>query len=347
VKFFLAPKNIILYIIFFSGMPNITVKKKLFLREIDEENYSDEDVELLCFNFGIEVDEITSDRKEAEKERGFSEELYKFSDEVTYKIAVPANRNDLLCLEGLARALRVFLNKESPPIYTEIKTETPVQCLVRNSVLSVRPIIVCAILRNLSFTEETLKSFMNLQDKLHQNIGRERTLVSIGTHDFDKIQPPFVYEARPPSAISFVALEQHKSMSPGELFSLYRVGGSKAKKYLHIIEDMACYPLLLDSEGVVLSLPPIINGEHSRVSTETRNVFIECTATDYVRACVVLDTIICMFSQYSQPRFTYESVEVLYPDGARQIYTMSCREETIAVDYINQHIGVTLSASVR
>jgi hypothetical protein len=101
VKFFLAPKNIILYIIFFSGMPNITVKKKLFLREIDEENYStfplfglilslllffnlgDEDVELLCFNFGIEVDEITSDRKEAEKERGFSEELYKFSDEVS------------------------------------------------------------------------------------------------------------------------------------------------------------------------------------------------------------------------------------------------------------------------
>ena len=31
------------------------------------------------------------------------------SDAVIYKIDIPANRYDLLCLEGLARGLRVFL----------------------------------------------------------------------------------------------------------------------------------------------------------------------------------------------------------------------------------------------
>jgi phenylalanyl-tRNA synthetase beta subunit len=37
---------------------------------------------------------------------------------------------------------------------------------------------------------------MDLQDKLHHNIGRKRTLVAIGTHDLDTLTPPFSYEAR-------------------------------------------------------------------------------------------------------------------------------------------------------
>lgn len=33
------------------------------------------------------------------------------STDVIYKIDIPANRYDLLCLEGLARALRIFLGE--------------------------------------------------------------------------------------------------------------------------------------------------------------------------------------------------------------------------------------------
>lgn len=35
---------------------------------------------------------------------------------VVYKIDVPANRYDILCLEGLARALRIFLEVDQPPV---------------------------------------------------------------------------------------------------------------------------------------------------------------------------------------------------------------------------------------
>jgi phenylalanyl-tRNA synthetase beta chain len=59
---------------------------------------------------------------------------------------------------------------------------------------------VCAVLRNITFTEASYKSFIDLQDKLHQNICRKRTLVAIGTHDLDTLAPPFTYEALPPSA---------------------------------------------------------------------------------------------------------------------------------------------------
>lgn len=50
----------------------------------------------------------------------------------------------------------------------------------------------------------------------------------------------------------------------------------------------------------------IINysGEHSRICTKTRNVFIEATGTDLHKAIVVLDTLITMFSEYCEEPFT-------------------------------------------
>ncbi|KAG6466171.1 hypothetical protein ZIOFF_076035 [Zingiber officinale] len=39
-------------------------------------------------------------------------------EEVIFKIGVAANRYDLLCLEGIAWALRIFIEKEASPLYT-------------------------------------------------------------------------------------------------------------------------------------------------------------------------------------------------------------------------------------
>jgi phenylalanyl-tRNA synthetase beta chain len=41
--------------------------------------------------------------------------------------------------------------------------------------------------------------------------------------------------------------------------------------------------VIYDAKRTVCSLPPIINGEHSKISLSTRNVFIECTATDLTK----------------------------------------------------------------
>lgn len=61
------------------------------------------------------------------------------------------------------------------------------------------------------------------------------------------------------------------------------------KHFVPIIEHSEVYPLITDSQDVVLSLPPIINGEHSKITVGTRNVFIECTATDINKASIVLN----------------------------------------------------------
>lgn len=45
-------------------------------------------------------------------------------------------------------------------------------------------------------------------------------------------------------------------------------------------------------------------GEHSKITLATKNVFIECTATDLNKACIVVDTIVTMFSEYCARPFT-------------------------------------------
>lgn len=79
------------------------------------------------------------------------------------------------------------------------------------------------MLRDVSFNPARYASFIDLQDKLHQNICRKRSLVAIGTHDLDTIQGPFIYDALPPKDIKFKALNQTEVHSAVELMDIYSV----------------------------------------------------------------------------------------------------------------------------
>eukprot|EP00490_Sorites_sp_Unknown_P021385 CAMPEP_0114688516 /NCGR_PEP_ID=MMETSP0191-20121206/63556_1 /TAXON_ID=126664 /ORGANISM="Sorites sp." /LENGTH=50 /DNA_ID=CAMNT_0001976077 /DNA_START=70 /DNA_END=218 /DNA_ORIENTATION=+ len=48
---------------------------------------------------------------------------------------------------------------------------------VKKETAQIRPFVVGAILRNVTFDKDRYESFIELQDKLHQNICRRRTLV--------------------------------------------------------------------------------------------------------------------------------------------------------------------------
>lgn len=76
-------------------------------------------------------------------------------------------------------------------------------------------------------------------------------------------------------------------------------------KYLHIIRDSPVYPVIYDSKRTVCSLPPIINGDHSKITLNTRNVFMEITATDKTKLEVVNNIMVTMFSQCTDEPFTY------------------------------------------
>ena len=166
----------------------------------------------------------------------------------------------------------------------------------------IRPFVVAAVLRGVQFSKASYDSFIDLQDKLHQNVCRKRTLVAIGTHDLDTVQGPFVYDAQPPQEIVFIPLKQTRQFNSKELLEFY-LNDEHLKAYVPIIADSPVYPVIRDSKGVVLSLPPIINGEHSKITLATKNIFIECTAVDQHKAEVVLETLVCLFSEYCATPF--------------------------------------------
>lgn len=219
--------------------------------------------------------------------------------------------------------------------------------IVSPATKEVRPFVVAAILRDVVFTSTNYNSFLDLQDKLHQNVCRKRTLVAIGTHDLDTIQGPFKYEALPRKDIKFVPLMEEKEFDAEELFAYYKVKPScKLKPFLYITESSPVHPVIYDNTGKVLSLPPIINGEHSKITLNTKNVLIECTATDYTKAVIVLNMVVSAFSTYCAKKYSVEAVEVVYTGENNRVDLtphMEARQSRAGVDYINKGIGIRIA----
>ncbi|XP_075425795.1 phenylalanine--tRNA ligase beta subunit [Ascaphus truei] len=326
-------------------MPTVSVQRDLLYGALGR-TYTDEEFDELCFQFGLELDEITSEKDIISKEKGDGK-AEGASDVILFKIDVPANRYDLLCMEGLVRGLQVFKERIDAPRYKRI---TPAngdlqRLIITEETAAIRPHAVAAVLRNITFTPERYESFIELQEKLHQNVCRRRTLVAIGTHDLDTVSGPFTYTAKPPADIKFKPLNQSREYTAAELMELYRTD-SHLKHFLHIIEDKPVYPVIYDRNGVVLSMPPIINGDHTKISLNTRNVFIECTATDGTKAKIVLDIMVTMFSEYCSEPFTVEAAEVIYPDGKCCIYPeLAYRKETLIAEKMNSKIGISETPS--
>jgi phenylalanyl-tRNA synthetase beta chain len=333
-----------------SKMPTISVDKAELYKALGQEyvlelqnkdtsdlfsRYTTEQFEELCFEFGIELDEDTSN-----SERPI---VNGKQEPAQLKIEIPANRYDMLCFEGIALMLNIFRGKTPLPNYRLVisKSGTLETITVLPSTLKVRPYVSGAILRNVKFTQETYDSFISLQDKLHQNLARQRTLVSIGTHDLDTIKGPFTYEALPPKDINFIPLNQTKKMNGAELMQFYE-NDKHLGKYLHIIRDKPVYPVIYDSQRIVCSLPPIINGDHSKITLKTRNVFIEITATDRTKVEIVNNIIVAMFSQYCAEPFTIEPVKIIsdHNKETRQTPDIKPRTAEAEVGYINSCCGL-------
>jgi len=311
-------------------MPTVSVNKELLFKSLNQ-NYSDKEFDELCFQFGLEVDDIVDEK----------------DGSTSYKIEVGANRYDLLCLEGISRAINIYLGKCQSPKYSLSATPQNQQqkIIVKPSTAQIRPFVVGAVLRNVTFTPAVYDSFIALQDKLHQNIARKRTLVAIGTHDLSKIKGPFVYNALPPTDISFVPLNETKSFRADHLMEHF-MSNIQMKQYVPIIKDSPVYPVITDASGCVLSLPPIINGCHSKITLATRDVFVECTATDKFKAQIVLDTVVCMFSQYCKVPFVIEPVQVHYEasGSVEQYPVLEHKPMQCSVAYVNSLVGVSESS---
>jgi len=249
-------------------------------------------------------------------------------------------------MEGIARTLMVYQGTMDYPIYNVVVPANPITMTVHPETAQIRPHVVCAVLRGVKFDPVRYKSFIDLQTKLHLNICRRRTLVAIGTHDMSNIKPPFTYQARKPEDICFAPLTSaarpyKKEDGHGVMATLAK--DRELSKYLDIIEDSPVYPVIYDSTEEVMSMPPIINGEHSKISVNTTDIFIECTATDLYRAKIVVNTMCAMYAEYCSTPFEIEAVKVINADGSTFMSPeMGYQGMEVEPGYVNRAVGITI-----
>src|SRR5659263_183021 len=184
------------------------------------------------------------------------------------------NRPDLYSTEGVSRAIKGFLDIETGLQEFEVRS-SGIEISRDSEIKDIRPYLACAIVRGIKFNSRSIESLMALQESLHWAVGRNRKKVSIGVHDMAKITPPFRYIAQEPG-FEFIPLDFEEPMTMREILKKH----PKGIKFANILEKFKKYPLILDAKDNVLSFPPIINAELTKVTQSTTDLFIEVTGLD-------------------------------------------------------------------
>jgi phenylalanyl-tRNA synthetase beta chain len=252
------------------------------------------------------------------------------------KIEYNPNRPDFSSHAGIARAYAGFL--EIKLGYPEVNVAEPrIEFYFDEELKDIRGVLCSAVVRSVKLTEDDLKELIGIQEVLHQGVGRNRRKVSIGIHDLDKIKPPVYYVAADPEKVSFKPLNMDRRMTLSEVLKEV----DKGVEYGGIIRGFSKYPVITDSTGEVLSFPPIINSELTRLTPETRNLFIDVTALDEYYASRALNILLYAFKDMGG---IIEAVKILYKDGSERKYPdFKPREVRVEAEYVNSLLGESLS----
>jgi len=226
----------------------------------------------------------------------------------TIEIEINPDRQDMLSAEGIARAVRAFLGLETEP-KTYSARKSGKQVVVKSGLEKVRPFISCGIVRDVETSEELVRDYMHLQESLTATHGRNRKKASIGLYVLDMIKFPVVYAPERPESIRFAPLGQEVAIDGPTILKTHE----KGLIYGPIISGFKKWPLLKDSSGNILSLPPVINSNDlGRITMNTHDLFVEVTGT--LKSCVgqALNIILTSLADRGGK---IESVTVVYPDG--------------------------------
>ncbi|MBA3045498.1 MAG: phenylalanine--tRNA ligase subunit beta [Candidatus Thermoplasmatota archaeon] len=245
------------------------------------------------------------------------------------------NRPDLYSVEGVARAVRGFIGKETGLANYDI-THTDNVLNVDPSVAEIRPFIVAGIVRNVTMTDELIASLMEAQEKLHLTLGRKRKKVAIGVHDMSQLKFPFTYRAVEPKSIKFAPLGYTMEMDMAEILERHE----KGMEYASVLEGKSLYPIILDADGKVLSFPPIINGNITTVTESTTDIFLDLTGTDLNTLKTALNIIATLLAERGGK---IETVKVIYPDNELVLPDLAPRVREITALEVNALLGTDYS----
>ena len=256
---------------------------------------------------------------EGETEDGFSIEIF-------------PNRPDLLSIEGLARAYSSWTGDKTGLREYFVK-KSDYKVTIDEKTQGVRPFFVTAVLKNIEFDDALIRSLIQVQEKLHITHGRKRRKVAIGIHDLSVVEFPVTYTTKP-GTYQFQPLGEEEEKTVDWMLNVMKTG----VEYAWILDGHDEYPMIHDNKGMVLSMPPIINSEHTRVNEFTAELFVDITGTDMKAITEVLNGICTMFADRGAE---VHEVHNHYPDGS-VLTTPNLKPWEMELDnrYVNKTLGM-------
>ncbi|MFB0566991.1 MAG: phenylalanine--tRNA ligase subunit beta [Candidatus Bathyarchaeia archaeon] len=294
-------------------MPVITLRQERFSKFVGRQLTVEDMAKWLPW-LGFDIEEIGSDY---------------------VKVEFNPNRIDFCSYAGVARAFRGLMGWETGLPRYKVKDGRTV-LKISKAVSKIRPYMLAAVVRNIKLDKEAIVDLMEIQEDLHWGIGRNRKKASIGVHNLDVIEPPFTFTAVEPDKARFVPLDRTEEMSLREILEKH----DKGEAFRHLVDWAPRYPLLIDKDGQVLSMPPIINGELTRVTSKTTNLFLDVTGTDYVAVERSLNVLATALADMGG---TIEKVHVNYPNRTVVSLDLKPQKMKLRINYANELLGLRLS----
>ena len=241
------------------------------------------------------------------------------------------NRPDLWSTEGIARELKGYLSLDKGiPKYKAKKSSFKIK--VDPKLKNIRPFIAAAVIKNIKVTEDLLIQMIQLQEKVTDTFGSKRKTAAIGLYDFDMITPPLHYKAADPEKEKFIPLEFKEPLTLRKILSKH----PKGREFKHLLEDFKEYPIWLDVNNQVLSMPPIINSEETKVDEKAKNLFIDVTGTDLKACQEALNILITSLADRNGKIYQVKIDNKFYPD-------LKERKLKINKNYANKILGLNLT----
>ena len=226
------------------------------------------------------------------------------------KVEITAEKTDMVSAVGIARAIKYYRGIEKKlPEYKLDKAKEKV--IVDKSANFARPKTVCAILYNIDMTQELLDEMIEIQEKIHDSFGRNRKKASIGIYPCSDFKFPVTFLAQKPKDIKFRPLESQEEMNGLDIVTKHE----KGKEFGHLLEGLDYYPVFRDSNGDVLSMPPIINSHDTgRVDLNHKELFIEISGHNLTYLDNLLKVIVTTFIEMGA---SARAVSVEYSNGEK------------------------------
>src|SRR3989344_38785 len=294
----------------------------------------------------LKMASLTLERKEVEKHFKLTPKIMEEIQLLGIPISLSAdkveleilpNRPDLLSWQGFVRAVRSFRGKPAGR-YTIHKPEKDYRVFIDSSVKDVRPYTACAIVKKLHFTGSGIRNLIELQEKLHATLGRNRKKLAIGVYPLEKIKLPVTYEARAPEKISFQPLESPEIMKAEDILSKHPAG----QAYAHLLKNYPRYPIFIDDANQILSMPPVINSELTgKVTEKTDSVFIECSGFHFETLSRALNIIVTALADLGGQIYSLELVDSKKQKTISPV--LSPQKMRLSLENVNKLLGLSLT----